>query len=128
MVNGDKPFSGRVEMNLQGQWGTVCDNGWDLLDASVVCRELDFPSAVEAKLGAYFGQGSGKVWMDAAQCSGAEASLVRCSSTRWDITSCSHAKDAGVVCARELKILIACCSPKNRNETKAYFIYSCIYV
>ncbi|KAA0720726.1 Deleted in malignant brain tumors 1 protein [Triplophysa tibetana] len=105
MVNGEEPCSGRVEMNFQGQWGTVCDNDWDLSDAAVVCRELDFPSVVEAKLGAYFGQGSGKVWMDAAQCSGAEASLVSCSSTRWDIRSCSHAKDAGVVCAPAVRLV-----------------------
>lgn len=101
MVNGDKPCSGRVEVYYSGQWGTVCDNSWDLSDATVVCRELDCAGAVEAKLNAYFGQGSGKVWMDAALCSGGEASLMSCSSTRWDIPSCGHADDAGVVCTRE---------------------------
>ena len=88
-----------MEVNYNGEWGTVCDDGWDYRDAYVVCRQLGFWSSGRPYSSAYFGQGSGPIWLDNVACTGTEPTLARCGHLGINITrSCNHHEDAGVGC------------------------------
>ena len=43
LVDGANFTEGRVEICLNDEWGTVCDQTWNTTEASVVCRQLGLP-------------------------------------------------------------------------------------
>ncbi len=106
LVNGNSPCSGTVEVLHRGQWGTVCDNGWDLADAAVVCRELDCGEPVDALGDAQVGlRSGGPVWMNNAMCAGSESTLKKCGSVIWGFQGVCQSKSAGVICSGKLNTL-----------------------
>ena len=55
LVDGGANY-GRVEVNLNGIWGTVCDDWWNINDANVVYRQLGFSDASSAPRSAPYGR------------------------------------------------------------------------
>uniref|UniRef100_A0A671T903 Soluble scavenger receptor cysteine-rich domain-containing protein SSC5D n=1 Tax=Sinocyclocheilus anshuiensis TaxID=1608454 RepID=A0A671T903_9TELE len=97
LVNGSHSCSGRVEVFNGGQWGTVCDNGWDYSDAAVICKEMGCGNVFEQRIGGFFGQGLGPVWLNDVQCYNSEMNLRHCNFQGWGQNSCGHEKDATVL-------------------------------
>ncbi|XP_044231149.1 lysyl oxidase homolog 3B isoform X4 [Thunnus albacares] len=98
LKGGARLGEGRVEVLKENEWGTVCDDRWNLLSASVVCRELGFGSAKEALTGARMGQGMGPIYMNEVKCLGTEKSIWNCPFKNITSEDCQHTEDAAVRC------------------------------
>ena len=93
-VDEDK---GIVEIMYQGIWGTICDDGWDDSDATVVCRELGFLDGTAMQ--PLYKFSSGPVWLNQVTCLGNESKLSQCSYNGFgNVGNCSHTWDASVQC------------------------------
>ncbi|XP_051543872.1 putative DMBT1-like protein [Myxocyprinus asiaticus] len=88
---------GTVQIRDSEDWGTICDTYWNNLDGIVMCRELGCGPLKEAYAGSYFGSSSGIIMKDGVQCTGSESSVMECISSGISST-CTHLRDAGVIC------------------------------
>ncbi|XP_033754410.1 neurotrypsin-like [Pecten maximus] len=98
LVNGSTALEGRLEVYMNGDWGTVCDDMWDYVpeNAHVVCRQLGY-SGGEGRTNvgwSPYGAGSGSIHKFG--CGGRESRLVECDLIRGG--TCSHHEDVGVRC------------------------------
>ena len=112
-MSGGSSAQGNVEvrLNATSPWGTVCDRGWDIKDATVVCRQLGFAKALAATVQSSFGTGSGRIWLDDVRCTGNENHINECTRGTWGrpysrcrqyaSSSSSYYGISGVVCAGE---------------------------
>ena len=93
-------YSGRVEVRLANDsWGTVCNDGFDNREASVICKMFGYPyGIIEERTHVYFGAGNGTIFMDDLNCTGNETSVFDCQYSGWGNSNCEHYEDAGVRC------------------------------
>ena len=93
---------GRVEIFFEGDFGTVCDDRFSNVDATVVCRQLGFSSGVAHSPGSTSvptGPDSMPIHLDEVACSGSESRLDQCNSNGVGNTDCSHSEDVIVTCS-----------------------------
>ncbi|XP_036613732.1 LOW QUALITY PROTEIN: CD5 antigen-like [Trichosurus vulpecula] len=99
LVDGPGPCIGRVEVKYAGKWGTVCNTGWTLQDAKVLCRELGCGRPILTKGSCNKDQeGTGNIWPGQVECQGSEASLNDCPFALMGKNNCSHKDDTWVQC------------------------------
>lgn len=92
-----------------GEWGTVCDDKWDVVDAQTACHQLGYNTTTTDRATAYssaaFGQGTGDILLSDLQCNGKENSLFECPHDTNPV-DCNHYDDAGASCPRKQIVTI----------------------
>ena len=120
-VTDSKFSSGRLEIYINGWWGTICDDHFDQTDANVACKLLGFSRATayrSSASGGYkrmrifvtsnslnslycicrFNSGSGPIWLDDLQCTASDTRLISCSHRAVGTHNCGHSEDIAVYC------------------------------
>ena len=100
LVEGTGNNTGFVELNLLGRWVPICGYSWDILDASVACRELGYLTAVSATLKghSYYYRFNTRLTYTFS-CTGDESTLKQCSTNE---RYCNYYYSAFVNCSGEL--------------------------
>ncbi|XP_071126513.1 uncharacterized protein [Mytilus edulis] len=101
LTHGDTPYNGRLELYHDGQWGPVCDDGFDDDQASVVCRYLEL--SWNGRFSYEFKDRSDDTnyILDDIVCTGRETSILNCRHTSWNTHNCDtkHREDVGIQCS-----------------------------
>ena len=103
LAGGSSEAEGRVEVYINGEWGTVCGLSWDPLDSKVVCQQLGYKGVNRTYSNASqhnFGEGTGQSWLSYLLCTGSEANHLQCPHIGVG-RGCLHSYDVGVVCTNE---------------------------
>jgi len=67
----------------------------------VACRQLGLPY-VATTTRAYYGEGTGEIWLDNVMCTGSETELLDCTHNGFGRHNCLHSEDAGLICGCKL--------------------------
>jgi len=93
-------MSGRLEIYLNGQWGTVCIDSWGQVEADVACRQLGYIDALGfgRSIDEGFAVGRGQIWLDNVVCSSSSSSILSCSHSSIGVHNCIHDEDVALHC------------------------------
>ena len=122
LVNGTAENEGRLEVQVNGVWGTVCDDFWGLDEADIVCRQLGYSGALVADGTPVAGVGL-PIWLDNVMCSGTEFFIWDCANNGPGSHNCAHFEDVYLVCQPN--------DTSNTTEPRTYthvlvlFVYNC---
>ena len=102
LVGARSAHCGRVEICHNNMWGTICDDGWDDREATVVCKQLGYETYERRFLGGHdFGEGNGPIWLANLRCRDYYTHITQCGNPlSWGEHNCGHDEDAGVCCRR----------------------------
>ncbi|XP_055952486.1 lysyl oxidase homolog 2A-like [Argiope bruennichi] len=110
LVGGRYPTEGRVEVKIgKGDWGLICGDGWSLLEANVICQQLNKGYGNAAVQSSFFGGSHEKIIISGVKCTGREANISECTYEAFgNNVNCPGREDniAGVICAAELPDLV----------------------
>ena len=115
LIGGDQYSYGRLQVNYNNTWGTVCRRGFTIDTADIVCLQLGFTSgAASFNVSGPSGSENSTIWLSNINCAGNESNLAECSHSYWGQTGCSHDEDVTIACIRgTVYLTVFVCYKKN---------------
>ena len=125
LVDGHTSEDGRVEICLDGTWGSVCDDRWSFRDAQVLCRQLGFDGreitlyltipnnillfTMPASSPLISNSSTEKLLhhLEYVHCNGTEGMLNDCNHSGAGIYDCADESTVGVICASSLSFFMS---------------------
>ena len=106
LVGGDNDREGSLYICRNNQWGNVCDDLWERVDANVACKQLGYSQGAQkaTKLSEFVSLIEVDFWLDDVQCTGSETTLAECPHAGWGVHNCRFSERAGVVCKANLNV------------------------
>ncbi|XP_069122420.1 scavenger receptor cysteine-rich domain superfamily protein-like [Argopecten irradians] len=99
LMNGTNENSGRVEINVFGEWSSIYQKSWRYKDAQVACRQLNYTEGTPIY---YTDPGKGPMYLELMYCVGSESRLIDCPRQGYYGTISSASENAGVVCTGDI--------------------------
>lgn len=105
LVDGPTSHEGRVRVEMNGKFGTVCNRGWNMINSKIVCQQLGLIS--DPRLHMY------NRWLekDPREYEPILMSEVQCDSLDLSIFECRHTKHADHTCTHMDDVWIRCVKP-----------------
>ena len=99
-------LQGRVEVYVDGQWGTVCNDNWNLADGVVACQQLGYGTVYDTLRVHSFGSNENiPILVDNLACRGDESQIQDCPGIFGNRShNCDHSQDAGLICIDASKL------------------------
>ncbi|CAC5361277.1 unnamed protein product [Mytilus coruscus] len=103
LTGGAHIMEGRVEIQTNGTWSTICDDEFSDTDATYICKMLSpYPISLHivGKVfhDSYYGNGKGLATFSNVGCDGTEIDLLHCHMIQGGPPQCDHTKDVGISC------------------------------
>ncbi|XP_051001058.1 scavenger receptor cysteine-rich domain-containing protein SCART1 [Acomys russatus] len=119
--DGQSHCDGRLEISLDGSWGRVLDDAWDMRDASVVCRQLGCGEPQRAYNAPAPIHWTVPVGLSQVRCLGAETRLTQCNVSTSLLVPAGTLQDAGVVCSGSLRMRLAAGPGRCAGRVEVYY-------
>ncbi|XP_071582510.1 galectin-3-binding protein A-like [Temnothorax nylanderi] len=101
LAGANNSYEGRIEVKILGHCGQVCDDGFGIINADVICKELGFDlGALEVRPGGFYGNldPPTRFMVDQLKCRGNETTLRECDFNGWEVHNCQPEEAVGVIC------------------------------
>jgi len=97
---------GGVQVYYNGTWGTVCDDGFQMEEAHMVCISLGYTQAKKTYGPVHLCHKNlppcGPILLDDLSCPPKATSVSECDHNGWGEHNCGHHQDIGVVCSDDI--------------------------